>query len=193
MKFCMHDVHPLRSFSSSFHVKTRRWGRERAEMRDTRSVVERERVAATPLQRRPISKERSAAFLDKCHYSAGGCRRESRNMAELGTFCKPSPAIGHSYHTFLDQTATRTTAKHKNLAPTDLFDPRLYPPKMHIFGHFGVVLADLGGQARQNSCKNASSLFSQIPTAGLDFWIFFRSKTAPSGSWVALGRHLERF
>ena len=64
MKFCMHDVHPLRTFSSSFRVKTRRWGRERAEMRWPRSVVVGSGVGATPLQRRPISKERCAAFLD---------------------------------------------------------------------------------------------------------------------------------
>ena len=51
MQFCVHDVHPLRSFSSSFRVKTGRWGRERAEMRDTRSVESGERESAQPPSR----------------------------------------------------------------------------------------------------------------------------------------------
>ncbi len=41
-------------------------------------------------------------------------------------------------------TSTQITSKHRNIAPTDRFDPRLYPPKNANFGDFGAILAVLG-------------------------------------------------
>ncbi len=95
-------------------------------MRWPRSVGSRRRVGATPLQRRPISKERSAAFLDthtQIPLQPWGTAKYTQ-----GTRRSFAPSANH-----LLQTTSL------NFAPTGRFDPRLYPSKNAIFAHFGVI------------------------------------------------------
>ena len=68
--------------------------------------------------------------------------RSGANIADFRT--RPRPIRGRFFQRPRGLKPPRITSKHRPFTPTGRFDPHQSPPQNAIFGHFSVILPDLG-------------------------------------------------